>query len=170
MSTRRHTAWYVVPCGAAKLDRPAAAEDLYRGGHFRYVLNGVKAHAQRFADLTGRPTRVLIMSALHGLLMPGQMIAPYDVTLRDAASITAHALANTALVQGIAHGDTVTTFLPIAYRVRLETALGTYIDPDLATEDFTNAYARCSGIGDHRGVIARLAGLTDAQITAGNLR
>ncbi|MEU6261823.1 DUF6884 domain-containing protein [Saccharopolyspora shandongensis] len=75
----------VVPCGRAKLNHPATARLLYRSAHFRFVLAGVERAA------AGAPVRVL--SALHGLVSPDTVLAPYDVTMGDSGSVAADRLA-----------------------------------------------------------------------------
>lgn len=164
MNAMHSTDWYVVPCGAAKLDRPAAAGDLYTGPHFRFVLTAVQAHAARLDALTGRPARVLILSALHGLVSPGQMLAPYDVMMGAPSAITVGDLAGTARVQGLTRGDTITAFLPGTYFRALEDAAAHLNMWAL------NAFIGARGIGDQRGIISGLARLTDAQVLAGATR
>jgi hypothetical protein len=80
----------VVACGARKLDRPAPAAQLYTGQYFRACY----AAAQVVA-----PGRVFILSAKHGLLIPTAVVAPYDLRLGQAGSITASQLA----LQAVAH-------------------------------------------------------------------
>jgi hypothetical protein len=62
----------VVGCGQAKAQSPAAARDLYVGSLFRA--------ARRAAEADGR--RWLILSAAHGLIDPGMVLAPYERRLR----------------------------------------------------------------------------------------
>jgi hypothetical protein len=75
-------------CGAAKLERPAAAIELYTGTLYRKAL----ACAQGW----GGPWRIL--SARWSLLEPSQVIVPYDATLRTVeqrrvwSTIVAHRL------------------------------------------------------------------------------
>lgn len=63
----------LVGCGKAKLGRPAKAKDLYTGSLFRKG----RAYAERFGDEWG------ILSAKHDLLMPDDVVEPYDLALRD---------------------------------------------------------------------------------------
>lgn len=63
----------VVGCGQAKAKSPAAARDLYVGSLFRA--------ARRAAEADGR--RWLILSAAHGLIDPGTVLAPYERGLRN---------------------------------------------------------------------------------------
>lgn len=63
----------LVGCGKAKLPYIARAEDLYTGALFRKA----RAYAEKFGDEWG------ILSAKHGLILPNQMIEPYDLCLDD---------------------------------------------------------------------------------------
>ena len=58
----------IIGCGSAKLDRPAAAKDIYTGSLFRA--------ARRHAETSGKPWRIL--SAEYGIIDPDEVIAPYD--------------------------------------------------------------------------------------------
>lgn len=62
---------YLVACVAAKLDHAAEARDLYISPWFR--------KARAYVERTGSPWYIL--SAKHGLLDPGAVIQPYDMTL-----------------------------------------------------------------------------------------
>lgn len=64
---------YLVACVSQKLDRRAAAADLYRSDWFR--------KARTYVEETG--ARWYILSAAHGLVAPAKRLTPYDVTLRD---------------------------------------------------------------------------------------
>lgn len=61
----------LVGCSAQKLDQAAPAQDLYRGDLF------LKARA--YAEALGADWRIL--SALHGILHPTDLVEPYDVCL-----------------------------------------------------------------------------------------
>ena len=61
----------LVGCGKSKLSRPAPAKDLYIGPLFRLS----RAWVERFCDEWG------ILSAKHGLVMPNQVVEPYDVSM-----------------------------------------------------------------------------------------
>lgn len=65
------TTLVLVACSGMKLDRPAVARDLYSSPLFKKS----RAWAERNGD------EWEILSALHGLIEPGQYIAPYDLTL-----------------------------------------------------------------------------------------
>jgi hypothetical protein len=61
----------LVACCGPKLRKPATAADLYVSSLFK--------KARTYAERRGR---WFILSALHGLLDPTKVIAPYDVTLK----------------------------------------------------------------------------------------
>jgi hypothetical protein len=61
----------LISCVAKKLDRPAAARELYTSQLFKGCRAWADKHAQQW----------FILSAEHGLVNPGQMVAPYDTTL-----------------------------------------------------------------------------------------
>lgn len=64
----------LVACGSAKLDRPAPARELYIGNLFRAAAD----YAERSCD------EWLILSALYGVVVPDQELAPYDYSLVGA--------------------------------------------------------------------------------------
>ena len=61
----------LIACGSSKISRPSPASDLYIGGLFR----------KRIALVRARGLPFYILSAKHGIVLPGTIIAPYDVTL-----------------------------------------------------------------------------------------
>lgn len=65
------TPLFLISCVAEKAPAPCAARDLYRSDWFR--------KARAFAEAAGRD--YLVLSAAHGVLDPGQEVAPYDATL-----------------------------------------------------------------------------------------
>lgn len=138
---------YVIPCGGAKLDRPAAARDLYVGQMFRHTLDNVERLVALDAA-EGRTARVLILSARYGLVELHQVIEPYDQRMEQAGSVTAEALAAQALTLGIDWGAQVYALLPRPYLARLDAALRTL---DVYVQD---VYEGCGGIGEQRRVNA----------------
>lgn len=144
------TTLYVVPCGAAKQDRPAPAAELYTGAHFRYVLGRVREHAASDPD-----GQVVILSALHGLVQLDDVLAPYDTTMTCPSSITAADLCADMPDQL----DAVELFLPRAYRDRLVAALVIRADarPGEDQPRVVDHYAGARGIGEQRARVARLA-------------
>lgn len=138
---------FVVPCGRAKAHRPAPARQLYTSAHFRFVLAGV----ERTAGLAGGPVEVRVLSALHGLVNPDDVLEPYDLTMADPGSIDAERLG--AQLAALAHGAAmeVDAYLPRIYLARLVKAAE--LTGGCAVHD---RYAGCRGIGDQRQVIAGL--------------
>lgn len=132
---------YVIPCGAHKLDHPAAARDLYTGPMFRHTLTAAQANAEHDTQ-----ARILILSAKHGLITLDTVLAPYDLRMDQPGSITAETLAEQALALGIDFGSEVYAFLPAAYLARLDEALRTH---DVYVQ---NVYEVAAGIGYQRGV------------------
>ena len=136
---------YVVPCSAAKLDRAAPARELYASAHFAHVL----AAAEAAAAFDG--SQVFILSALHGLVRPDEVLAPYDVRIGDAEAITAETLASSPRLMGLVLDDEpVYSLLPSDYERVLDRALRTY---GCWTEPVFEA---CRGIGEHRAVASSL--------------
>ena len=62
---------YLISCVSKKRDVPAPAKDLYESELFH--------RARAYVEASGRPW--FILSAKHGLVAPGEVIAPYDETL-----------------------------------------------------------------------------------------
>ncbi|GAA4209032.1 hypothetical protein GCM10022252_74950 [Streptosporangium oxazolinicum] len=84
----------IVPCGGKKLDVPAPAGELYTGSYHRA--------ARRAADaLTTNGGRVLILSALHGLVPLDQMLAPYELRAGQPGTVSAETLRAQAAALGI---------------------------------------------------------------------
>lgn len=138
---------YVIPCSGKKLDRPAPAVELYRGSMYRHTLDNV----QRIADkdrAAGRQARILIMSALHGLVELDTVLAPYDMKITDPDSVTVERLAEQALTLGIDWGSHVFAYLPRSrsnpYLPRLDAAL------KMLCVYVQDVYEGSIGIGDQR--------------------
>ncbi|QTF81698.1 hypothetical protein SEA_JULIETTE_92 [Mycobacterium phage Juliette] len=135
----------VIACAAAKLDEPAPAAELYTSANFRLMLRAARAQA-------GPGGRVLILSALHGLLDLDTVVAPYNVKMGDAGCIGAAELAAQLRARGLdAPGARITTLLPRAYAQRLAEAVA------LAGEaEQVDLFADAPGIGYQRAVASRL--------------
>lgn len=75
MAIERHTGRRValVGCGKAKLDHEAPARELYTSNLFRLSV----AWAERHCDAW------YVVSALHGLVEPDELLRPYDFSLAD---------------------------------------------------------------------------------------
>lgn len=63
----------LVGCSGSKLDCPAPARELYTSLLFRKAV--------RYAEATGNEWAIL--SAKHGLVMPDDVLAPYDCSMKD---------------------------------------------------------------------------------------
>ena len=61
----------LIGCGKSKLNRPAAARDLYTGQLFRATRTWAEANCDQW----------YILSAKHGLVAPEEWHEPYNVTL-----------------------------------------------------------------------------------------
>lgn len=127
----------VVPCGAAKLDRPAPAAQLYTSQHFALTLRA----AQKLAEDQG--ARVFILSALHGLIPLDRVVAPYDVKMGDRGCITPAELRDQL---DAINPSTVTSLLPKAYRKAIEATGQPVVD----------LYANAPGIGYQRGIASQI--------------
>lgn len=130
----------VIACGAAKLDRPAPASELYTSGHFTLMLRA----ARRLADTQGG--RVLVLSARYGLVELDTVLDPYDVKMGGAGCVTPEILAGQLVALG---PSSITTLLPHAYAAALDHAA------ELAGGgDLIDLFADAPGIGYQRGVAA----------------
>lgn len=87
----------IVPCGGRKLatSTPVPAGELYVGGYHRA--------ARRAADvLAAEGGRVLILSALHGLLQLEQPVLPYELRAGDPGTVDGGTLRAQAAALGVA--------------------------------------------------------------------
>lgn len=132
----------VLACGAAKLDHRAPAADLYTSPHFALMLRAARRVAGEQAG------RVLILSALHGLVECERELEPYDVKMGDPRSV---APATIAEQLACIAPRSITTLLPRAYAAVLDEAAGIAGAP--APIDLL---ANAPGIGYQRRVAARL--------------
>lgn len=134
----------VIPCGAEKLDATAPARDLYVGSMFRMALAAAEA------EIAGTNGRILILSALHGLLELDTIVAPYDCKMGDERSIEADELAAQIEDEGLlTEADDVYALLPKAYMATLDAAMRM-----LDMRPPAEVYEGCGGIGEQRGVAA----------------
>ena len=137
----------IIPCGGAKASEPKPARDLYTGSMFRHTLAAVLAVAG-WCQARGIPSRILILSAKHGLIGLDEVLAPYDLKMGDPGSVAAAALARQARQLGMIPGEPVCAFLPRPYLARLREALR---DLGMTVQD---KYAGARGIGEQRRVNA----------------
>ena len=146
---------FVVPCGRAKLTRPAPARELYTGAMFRFALSVVEAEAAHTAAL-GMDTRVVIFSARHGLLDPNSEVEPYEQTMTQPGSILADAVADQLAGLCAEHDAEAHAFLPKAYLTRLRVA-ATVLDQRRDSRFLVHdVYEATAGIGEQRRVLANL--------------
>lgn len=78
----------LIACSKTKLDHAAPAEELYQGHVFKLARAWMLKHLVNVPHYssTGQkapPNEWGILSAKHGLLMPDQVIEPYDLALTD---------------------------------------------------------------------------------------
>jgi hypothetical protein len=136
----------VIPCGGAKLDTAAPAAELYTGSAFREAL------AAALHQVDGDRSRVLILSALHGLVDLDTVLAPYDVKMGDAEALDRRAgglveLECQAVERGLVWNPEVYAMLPKRYLAALEAATrhwGLVVAP---------VYEACGGIGEQKAVL-----------------
>lgn len=110
------SAIFLISCVASKLGRPAAARDLYVSSLFR--------KARAYVEGTGWPWFVL--SAEHGLLLPSQVVSPYEKTLNTMPVAARKAWAEqvlAALEPHLAGVDQVVFLAGHRYREFLEAPL-----------------------------------------------
>ncbi|WP_405759474.1 hypothetical protein OG234_13335 [Streptomyces sp. NBC_01420] len=79
----------VIPCAARKLTVPAPAGQLYQGSYHR-------ACRQTADALTATGGTTVILSGRYGLLTLDRVIAPYELRMGDAGSVTADQLRDQA--------------------------------------------------------------------------
>ncbi|MEU8406908.1 DUF6884 domain-containing protein [Micromonospora sp. NPDC048842] len=94
----RDDAVVIVPCGVAKLDRPAPAGRMYTGSYHRAC--------RRAADRIGG--RLLILSARYGLVTPDTVIEPYELRMGQPGAVSVPTVRAQARRFGIDVADTVT--------------------------------------------------------------
>lgn len=137
---------YVIPCGGAKLDRPAPACELYSGSLFRHTWENANRSAALDEAAGLGLARVLILSARFGLVEPEQVLEPYDLRMGQPGSVSAETLARQATALGIDWGAEVYALLPRAYLARLDEALRSL---DVYVMD---VYEAASCIGDQKRI------------------
>lgn len=111
--------YYIIPCGGAKLDKPAKARDLYVGQMFCNTLGAALAQVEEGDE-------VLILSAKHGLLRLDDVVEPYEQQIDKAGAISVETLSAQAEAMGFDFDAGVYAFLPKAYFRLLDEALRTF--------------------------------------------
>ncbi|MFI9772206.1 DUF6884 domain-containing protein [Streptomyces sp. NPDC052415] len=98
-------------CGGTKIDttQPVPAGEMYAGSYHVALRR-----AANVLTRGGRTGRVLILSALYGLVSVHDLIAPYDLRMGDEGSVTDERLRQQAADLGILGAD-VTVLGPRAY-------------------------------------------------------
>lgn len=127
----------VIPCGGAKLDHAAPAGQLYTGSYHRACRAAADALGAR---------RVLILSALHGLVELDAVLAPYELRMGQPGSVTAAQLAEQAERLGVAGARSVVALAGQTYTEPLRAVWPTLVEP----------LAGSRGIGDQLGRMARI--------------
>lgn len=97
----------IIPCGSPKANHPAAAGDLYIGHYHR--------SCRRAANALTPPGRILVLSALHGLLRLDEVIAPYELRVGEPGSVTAAQLREQARQLSVDREPTVIVLAGRAY-------------------------------------------------------
>ena len=69
----------LISCGKEKLDHAAPAHDLYTGSYFKLCKKWITKRTGEHS----RCSEWAILSAKYGLVMPDQVIEPYDLCLSD---------------------------------------------------------------------------------------
>ncbi|PZU04735.1 MAG: hypothetical protein DI630_00455 [Gordonia sp. (in: high G+C Gram-positive bacteria)] len=137
----------IVPCGARKLDHPAAAKDLYISSYQQLALRA--AHA-----LTAS-ANIRILSGRHGLLDLDTVIEPYNQRLGDPGSVTASYVADQARATGLIEASEV-----VALAGKQYAAVVTATWPHARTP-----LAGSRGIGDQQHRLSAIATLGPAALT-----
>lgn len=130
----------IIPCGGAKLEKPAPARHLYTGSMFRDQL------ATALTMTTAENIRIL--SAKHGLLELDEIVEPYDLKMGQKASIKSETLA-AQLATILPKNETyiIDALLPKAYAAALEAATADHIE---------NHFDGCAGIGYQKQVLKQI--------------
>ncbi|MEU9141695.1 DUF6884 domain-containing protein [Streptomyces sp. NPDC048404] len=140
----------IIPCGAAKLDHEAPAAELYTGSYHQ-------ACARAAAALTANGGTVLILSALHGLVPLDRVLAPYDMRMGAAGSVTPALLREQARELGLDRAADVTILAGLSY-----TAPALAVWPHAETP-----LAGLPGMGHHMRTLAAIATAEEAPATTG---
>jgi hypothetical protein len=69
----------LVSCSATKANEPRPARELYQGDLFRMSVTWIEARAAAYP-------RWAILSAKHGLVVPDQVLTPYDTQMESVDS------------------------------------------------------------------------------------
>lgn len=127
----------VVPCSGTKLDRPAPARELYTGSYHRAAM--------RAGETLTAPGRIVILSGLHGLVGPWQVLAPYGQRIDQPGAIDVEQLARQVAARGMDRNPVVVLAGRI-YADRLVQAGVTAVRPLDGTRGIGEQLARLAAI------------------------
>lgn len=151
MSRTDHRHLVLIPCAAAKLDTAAAARDLYDSANFRHALAAAEATAADQGD-----TKVMILSAEHGLVELDTVLAPYDTKMGRKGQVAVEVIIDQLVELAPA---SITSMLPKAYFQPVWEAV-TFINEEGSDEDpwidLMDVYEASPGIGFQRGTSSSL--------------
>ncbi len=139
----------VIPCGGSKLETAAPAAELYTGSMFKDALNTARTMTT--------DDNIRILSALHGLIKLSDIVAPYDVKMGDADSITNDKLRRQVewLIDENGTVDhEIHTLLPRRYYDSIWAAVHTVNRRH--TFPMRNHFAGCAGIGYQKAALKAL--------------
>lgn len=115
--SRQPIRFVLIGCSKSKLPAEAPARDLYTGQLFRKAVSWAERHELQW----------FVVSALHGLLTPDHIIAPYNYTIKDLRQREreqwAHRLVTGKLTSYAPKDSHAILLLPEPYRRFLEVEL-----------------------------------------------
>lgn len=118
----------LISCSKSKLDKRAPARELYTGTLFKKAVAWAERHGYEW----------YVISALHGLVTPNQIIAPYDYSLNQLRGARereswAHLAVSVHLMSYVSKGSHAFLMMPELYRRYLQHELDqqsiTYTNP-----------------------------------------
>lgn len=128
----------VVACGARKTDHPAPAGALYLGSYHRAMRRAAAA-------LTRDGGRVIILSALHGLVTLDTVLDPYNLRMGAPGSVAAATLRQQAAALGLDRAE-VTVLGGKAYVQALQEVVPDALAPLAGTRGIGEQLARLAAI------------------------
>jgi hypothetical protein len=135
----------IAPCGSRKQPVPAPAGRLYTGSYH--------LACRRAAAALTTPDRILILSALHGLLPLDRVIAPYELRMGQPGSISPSALRRQAELLQLVDEQHVIVLAGTTYTAA-------------ARQVWPHATAPLAGAGGLGHQLARLAQITQSPTLA----
>lgn len=130
----------IVGCGATKQAHAAPAGEMYLGSYHRAC--------RKVAAALTSPDRVLILSALHGLLALDDVIDPYDLRMGQPGAVGAETVHDQAEARGLLDAESVVVLAGTAY-------------VDVATAVWAHAHTPLKGVGGMGKQLAALAAMAD---------